>query len=47
MKNIEPLTAELVTGYIGQVVDECEIDEKARKLLMILYEVALNEINAK
>lgn len=38
------LYAETVTGYVGQILDECEIDEKARDLLMELYNEALNEL---
>lgn len=37
--------AETVTGYIGQILDECEIDENARALLMELYNEALAELN--
>jgi hypothetical protein len=36
--------AEMVTGFVGQILDECEIDEKARALLMELYNEALNEM---
>lgn len=36
--------AEIVTGYVGQILDECEIDEKARNLLMELYNEALKEL---
>ena len=36
--------AETVTGYVGQILDECEIDEKARKLLTELYSIALKEL---
>lgn len=39
--------AETVTGYVGQILDECEIDEKARKLLSELYNEALSELNAE
>ena len=39
--------AETVTGYVGQILDECEIDEKARELLMELYNEALEELNSK
>ena len=39
-KNLEPLTPELVTGTIGQILDECVIDKKARKLLDGLYQSA-------
>lgn len=35
---------ETVTGYVGQVLDECEIDEKARMLLEKLYNEALKEL---
>lgn len=37
--------AETVTGYVGQILDECEIDEKARELLTELYNEALVELN--
>lgn len=37
--------AETVTGYVGQILDECEIDESARVLLMELYNEALEELN--
>ena len=37
--------AETVTGFVGQILDECEIDEKARKLLTELYNEALVELN--
>lgn len=37
--------AKTVTGYVGQILDECEIDEKARALLMELYNEALAELN--
>lgn len=36
---------ETVTGYIGQILDECEIDEKARELLAELYREALEEMD--
>ena len=36
--------AETVTGYIGQILDECDIDEKARELLTELYNEALEEL---
>ena len=35
------MVAEMVTGYIGQVLDECELDGKAIKLLTELYNEAL------
>lgn len=38
------LYAETVTGYVGQILDECEIDEKARVLLMELYNEALKAL---
>ena len=37
--------AETVTGFVGQILDECEIDEKARELLTKLYNIALKELN--
>ena len=37
----EHLTPELVTGTIGQVLDECILDEYARNLLDELYQTAL------
>lgn len=37
--------AETVTGFVGQILDECEIDEKARELLTELYNEALAELN--
>ena len=37
--------AETVTGFVGQILDECEIDEKARELLTDLYNEALSELN--
>lgn len=40
-----PVTAELVTGYLGQILDECEIDEHAHELIMELYEIAAIELN--
>ena len=43
-KNLESLTPELVTGTIGQILDECIIDEKARKLLDGLYQSASKEV---
>ena len=39
--------AETVTGYVGQILDECEIDEKARTLLTELYNEALEELNSE
>ena len=39
----EPLTVELVTGTIGQVLNECVLDGHARKLLNELYQTALAE----
>ena len=39
--------AETVTGFVGQILDECEIDEKARDLLMELYSEALTELNTE
>ena len=36
---------ETVTGYVGQVLDECDIDEHARELLQELYNEALKEMN--
>lgn len=41
------LYAETVTGYVGQILDECEIDEKARELLTQLYNEALKELEAE
>ena len=38
--------ADTVTGYIGQILDECEIDEKARKLLTKLYKDAYEELTS-
>ena len=38
------MCAETVTGYIGQVLDECELDTKAIKLLSELYNEALKEL---
>ena len=38
------MLAETVTGYIGQVLDECELDGKAIKLLTELYNEALMEM---
>lgn len=43
-RNLESLTPELVTGTIGQILDECVIDEKARKLLDGLYQSASKEV---
>lgn len=40
----ESLTPELVTGTIGQVLDECTLDGHARKLLNELYQTALDEL---
>lgn len=40
----ESLTPELVTGTIGQVLDECTLDGHARKLLDELYQTALAEV---
>lgn len=39
--------AETVTGYVGQILDECEIDERARALLSELYNEALEELNSE
>ena len=41
------MNAETVTGYVGQILDECEVDGKAIELLMELYNEALEEINFK
>lgn len=38
--------ADTVTGFIGQVLEECEIDEKARELLTELYNEAYQELTA-
>lgn len=38
------MCAETVTGYVGQILDECDIDERARALLTELYNEALKEI---
>jgi hypothetical protein len=38
------MLAETVTGYIGQILDECELDGKAIKLLTELYNEALMEM---
>lgn len=35
---------EMVTGTIGQVLDECELDGKAIELLTELYNEALKEM---
>ena len=37
------MNAEIVTGYIGQVFDECEVDGKALSLLQELYDIANEE----
>ena len=39
--------AETVTGFVGQILDECEIDEKASDLLTELYNEALAELNGE
>lgn len=39
--------AETVTGYVGQILDECEVDSKAQKLLEELYQKALDELNGE
>ena len=39
--------AETVTGFVGQLLDECEIDEKARELFTELYNEALKELEAE
>lgn len=39
--------AEIVTGFVGQILDECEIDEKARELLTKLYNEALKDLEAE
>ena len=41
------MLAETVTGYVGQILDECELDGRAIKLLTELYNEALEEINGK
>lgn len=38
------ITPKLVTGTIGQVLDECTLDGHARKLLGELYQTALAEV---
>ena len=43
-KLYEQLTPELVTGTIGQVLDECILDEHARNLLYGLYQTALADV---
>ena len=43
-KNLEPLTPELVTGIVGQILDECILDGRARKLLDELYQSACQEV---
>ena len=35
-----------VTGYIGQVLAECDVDEHASELLQELYQLALAELNS-
>ena len=40
----EHLTPELVTGTIGQVLDECILDEHARNLLDGLYQIVLADV---
>ena len=32
--------AEIVTGYVGQILDECEVDGHAIQLLQKLYDIA-------
>ena len=39
--------AETVTGFVGQILDECKIDEKARELLTELYNEALKELETE
>ena len=41
------MNAEIVTGYIGQVFDECEVNGKALSLLQELYDMASDEINSE
>lgn len=43
-KLYEHLTPELVTGTIGQVLNECILDEHARNLLYGLYQTALADV---
>jgi len=41
------LLPEYVTGYIGQIIDECEVDNKALVLLEELYGIALEIIDCE
>ena len=41
------MNAETVTGYVGQILDERELDAKAIKLLMELYNEALEELTSQ
>ena len=38
------IPAETVTGFIGQILDECEFDAHAYELLQTLYDIANKEI---
>ena len=40
------MNAETVSGYVGQVLDECLLDAKAYRLLVDLYNKALEESKA-
>lgn len=39
------MCAKTVTGYVRQVLDDCDIDKHARELLQELYSEALKEMN--
>lgn len=38
------ILAETVTGFVGQILDECEYDEHAHELLQTLYDIANKEV---
>lgn len=41
------MLAETVTGYVGQVLDECDIDGHAHELLHELYDIAYKELTGE
>lgn len=41
------MNSEIITGYIGQVFDECDVDSKALSLLQELYDMASDELTSE